>query len=299
MPDIIEFGMSTTKLFRFKNIFVLFICILAVFLTLLYTRNKQNGGNTAQNSISVTNTKTPNKLPENSEWKKDFFTGSVTTNKADQKSSKSTNVEKPLTLTDKLGREFFTKYVELKQQNLADDQKTVASAMEQTLANALSDIPQIKKYTLNQLNITNTNDKESIKSYANSIGLVFIELWPTTDPAQITNEAFESGNVKLLKNIEPLTISYDKIVKRLLIIPVPKILASDHLDILNSASSLLNISQGLRSVEADPTKAIIALNDYQNTMDTLKYALINLNTYFKSYGLYFGDSEPGNVFSTI
>jgi hypothetical protein len=254
MPDIIEVGMSTTKLFRFKNIFVLLICILVIFLTLLYTKNTQNSYPKA--TVSVYNTKTPQEIITNSDWRKDFLTGSVTTNKADQNSSKSTNVEKPLTLTDKLGREFFTKYVELKQQNLADDQKNIASAMEQTLANALSDIPQIKKYTLKQLIISNKNDKESIKSYANSIGLVFIELWPTTDPAQIANEALESGDMKLLKNIEPLITSYDKIVKRLLITPVPKILASDHLDILNSASSLLNISQGLRSVETDPTKWI-------------------------------------------
>ena len=299
MPDIIEVGMSTTKLFRFKNIFVLFICILAVFLTLLYTRNKQNGGNTAQNSISVTNTKTPNKLPENSDWKKDFFTGSVTTNKADQNSSKSTNVEKPLTLTDKLGQEFFTKYVELKQQNLTDDQKTVANAMEETLASALKDLPQIKKYSLIQLNILNKNDSDTIRNYANSVGIIFIQNWPKSDPAQIASEAFENNDMSMLKKIEPFIISYDKIISKLIAVPVPKILAADHLDIINSASSLRNISQGLRNAESDPMKAIVALNDYQNTMETLKYALINLKTYFQSYGLYFGDSEPGNIFSTI
>lgn len=298
MPDIIEFGMSTTKLFRFKNIFVLLVCILAIFLTLLYTKAKTNisAGNS---NISVTNSQKQDKLPENPDWRKDFLTGSISTTKADQKSSDKAGVDKPLTLTDKLGREFFTKYVELKQQNLTDDQKTVTSAMEETIGNALKDLPQSKKFTIKQLNISNKNDADSIRNYANSVGLIFIEYWPKNDPAQIASDAFEGNDMSMLKKIEPLITSYDKIISKLLVIPTPRILAADHLDIINSASSLLNISQGLRSAESDPMKAIVALNDYQNTMNTLKYAIVNLNTYFQSYGLYFGETEPGNIFSTI
>lgn len=299
MPVIIEGSMSTHRTSK-KTLLIFIICALAVFGTAVYAnRGKINQAQSSPKKISITPSNTPIQNVTNSDWKKDFFTGSVTTKSAEAKNPTKNEPEKPLTLTDKLGREFFTRYVELKQSNLTDDQKSVQEAMNNTLAEAVDTASKPKIYTLSNIISNKDSSSNAIKIYANEVSKVFISYWPDSDPVQITNDVLEKDNMALLSKIDPIIVSYGKIVNKFLTISVPKTLASDHLNLINSISSLLYVSQGMRSLSSDPMRAIVALNEYPSAMNNMKESLINIKNYLRLSNINFSESEPGNIFSTI
>ncbi len=229
-----------------------------------------------------------------SDWRKSFINNSSPTTALPAKKS-ATN--EALTVTDQFGRDFFARYVRLKQDNLLDNQQLVQSVVDQSIDTAVKNSGQSITYALKDISITNDADSTSLKAYGNAIGLIFATKGVDGDPATIANTAFDKGDMTLLTGIDPMIGSYRKITADLLILPVPQPLATYHLSLVNSVSTMTGIAQDLRVVDKDPMRGMVALSIYSPTQSSIVGSLKSMQNYFTTSQISFSPAEPGALFS--
>lgn len=282
-----------------QTIFIAIICVLAVGGVLVYIQpGLLHKKSTWKNVEVVTNNK--ESLSQNfdtisdSDWQKSFASSSQTT----KKTASSTDGT-PITLTDKLGRDFFEKFALLKQGNLTSDQKTVETAMLETLKNTVNSASSPKYYTNANIIISDNYDNIMIRNYGNNIGNIFVKNAPKADPTTIVTEALEKEDMDILAKLDPVIASYKKITESILSTTVPRPLAKYHLDLANSVSAMLFVSQKSREFNSDPAQSIIGLDLYIPARDGIKKALREMNDYFDNNKIYYSNTEPGILFATV
>jgi hypothetical protein len=281
-----------------QTLIIALICLGAVSATLMYIRPELLSQKSTWKSVEIAPTaivSTDSNFTElaESEWKKAFNVTSPTLSETAKDS------DKPLTLTDQLSRDFFTKYVELRQNSLSEDQKSVETAMNQTLSSAVSSAPKPKIYSLSNILISNLYDKNSLRAYGNNIGTIFAKSGPREDPTNITSEALEKDDMTILEELKPIITSYDKMTKSVLATSVPRPLASYHLELVNSLSGMLYVSEGLKLISTDPIQGMLALNQYVIARESMGRSLVNINDYLNKNEVYFSTTEPGIIFATV
>lgn len=232
-------------------------------------------------------------LPD-SDWKKSFANAPSV-----QAYTKSTTNKESETLTDRLGKDFFTRYVELRQNNLSGSEQSVKSAMDQTIDSAVTVAPKPKIFNASEIKVTENSDPASIRSYANNIASAFIKYGPRIDPTTIAVEALEKEDNSMIAKIKPITSSYNNLVKSVQTIFVPRSLSSQHLRLLNALNSMLFVSQGLEKVLEDPMQSMIALGMYNESKESIRSSLYSISNYLNKNTIYFDTNEPGIFFSTI
>jgi hypothetical protein len=288
-----------------QTLLIAIVCTLAVIGTVLYIRPQLSVKQNVQSNIEVAvkdeaEQKSAISDVSNPDWKKAFLTASTSTKPDVAKTgSGATSKAAPLTLTEQLSRDFFTNYAELKKNNQTSDTQSVQTAMNQTLSSAIASAPSPKTYNLSNVIISETSDSNSMKAYGNIIGTIFEQNGPKADPAVIATDALENNDMTLLLKIKPITASYEKMVKAVLAVSVPRPLANFHLRLVNGLSLMVFVSQGLEKISDDPMQSMVSLNIYTTAQDSIRSSLLSMNNYFDTNRIYFTNSEPGILFVTV
>lgn len=223
-------------------------------------------------------------IADNSDWKKQFL-DSTTPGRVVVAENKSKPVETPLTLTDKIGRDFFMQYIQLKQAGL-DGDTTAVGNVANNISGSLGDSLKPAVYSISDVKII-TDSNAAAKGYAQSLSLILKNI-PTTDAAEIANSAFDKGDMTLLKGIDPIITSYQSMRTALLALPAPRSVAQYHLDLINSVSKVLFNIQALRKLEIDPAQGLAALSVYVTAFQGVSNALNNIQSYFNLNGIQAG-----------
>ncbi len=283
-----------------QTVIVTIICALAVAGTATYAQWSAPEKKSAQVvDISPSSTVTQDTSSSDS-WKSQFFiTGTSSTPTVRTATLAQATPEQLLTLTDEIGRGFFSDYLQLKQGNLTADEKAVQNAVNQTLDKAVVGASQPTFYSATNIKISPTEDAASIRAYANAVGTVFNLYGPRADAANIMSSAFETNNMTLLAQIDPIIAAYQKTIPALLQISVPAPLAEMHLALLNALSSMQYVSEGLRKADKDPMQSLVALGTYATAQDMLGKAFLGMKTYFNSHSIFFSGSEAGIMFLSL
>lgn len=285
-----------------QTLAVAVICILVVGGAAAYVFGK-SGPKQAQEAVVAIPATTTSSLADtasSSDWQRDFFltaigTSSLSTGSVEAKTAPTG----PLTLTDQMSREFFARYIQLKQNNLDNNPQLVQDTIDQTLDNAASAAKQPEKYAMSDISVSKDSSSASIHAYGNAVGSVFGKYGPTRTPADIATEAFDKDDLTILTQIDPIIASLNKINSILVVTPVPLPLVQYHLDLINAVNSMVYVSQGLRNIQSDPMQAIVALGAYAQAQTDATNALTSLQTYFKSNAISFSPSEPGYLLIAI
>ncbi|MDD5165481.1 MAG: hypothetical protein PHG25_03015 [Candidatus Pacebacteria bacterium] len=282
-----------------QTLTIAIVCILAVGATTAYTYWQpappssqnlvvQSTDSIQQDIIGTTTT----------DWKKQFFdvTGSNTVIKTTAGQVAS---DTPLTLTDKVGRDFFARYIELKQNNLDGNKQLVQGVIDQTLANAQVESADTKIYTQKDISIIDAIDAQTIHTYANTVAGIIITFGPKKNATDIAYDAFNKNDLSMLNQIDPVITAYKKISQTLIATPVPKPLVQNHLDLINSINSMVSVSQALRNIEGDPMQSIVSLSKYVTVQGNILSALLSMQDYFKLNKIAFIPTESGAFFSLL
>ena len=222
-------------------------------------------------------------------WQKEFFDQKL--QKVDTKNaidSNKNNKPEKLTATEKFGRDFFTKYAELRQSGLNNNANAVESVTNQLINDSLSQMEGAKVYTLKDLKINpNANDTQSIKNYAQNLMNIMGKWLPEKNEAEIVTSALENDDMDQLKQIDPIIASYQKTFNSLKSMTVPEKLALAHLNLLNGVSMQVYNAKAIRNIEKDP---LTSLNGIKNELDSIKKvadAVDSMKSIFDEYGLVF------------
>lgn len=284
-----------------QTIFITIICVIVVGGTYVYA--KGGFGAVMQSEKSAIDTViTPKTLDTtvsqatSTDWRKSFFTG---TSSAPAKLTGTQNTTKEnLTLTDTFGRDFFARYIQLKQSGLRDNQQFVTDSLNSSIEKATDAAKKAKVYTSSDISIQATSNATTLKVYGNTVGNIFSTYGVDGDPATVANDAFEKGDMTLLKKIDPMIAAYETIATMLKNTPVPQPLSSYHLTLVNSVSSMAQIARDLRNVEGDPMQTMVSIGLYPSVQTSLIGALKSIKNYFATASIVFTTTEPGSLFST-
>lgn len=210
--------------------------------------------------------------------------GSISTKSAVTSDLTKKTAEK-LSPIDLLSRDFFARYMELRQIGISADKASQEELASRTFDNIA--FPQPKSYKISEILTKTDNSKEAVKQYALEIGMIFKKYGiKSRNEAVITKEAVEKEDASLLKEIDPIIISYKDIINGLIKVVAPQTMNIMHLDLLNSMNGVLFMAQSFRNSETDPTASLQAAGYYQTAEKNLYGALNAIKSYLTYLGIY-------------
>lgn len=222
-------------------------------------------------------------IANNDDWKKQFFDGAAVSH-ATAANNSAAPVETPLTLTDKIGRDFFTQYVRIKQAGL-DGDATAVSNVANDLSGSLSDSLKPAVYVMADIKAI-SDSSAAANAYAKDLALA-LKYMPAADAAEIANSAFDKGDMNLLKGIDPIIVSYQNLRTALVAMSAPQSVSQYHLNLVNGVSKVLFNAQALRKLEVDPAQSLAALSVYLTAFQSMSNSLNNIQSYFNLNGVRF------------
>ncbi len=280
-----------------QTIIIAVICLIAITCVAVYTQRQKTSTNDVLNIASPVqeDLQGDTKLASTTNWQKDFFALSTSTKKI----SGTGQEISPTTLTDQISKDFFTRYMILRQTEQTGNSDSVKSAMDQTITNATMAAPKPKTYFLNDINISSDNSPIAIHTYANTTASLLLTYISKSDPTMIAADALDNSNMDGLKDIDPIIAGYQKTISELLKTIVPSDLQDSHINTINSLSILLYVSEGLRHINEDSMQSMVALGFYTTGQDALRGALLDTRDYISVRKIPITSTEPGYLYFQI
>lgn len=181
------------------------------------------------------------------------------------------------TLTDRVARDFFSRYVVAKQQNKDITPAEAASIAEQVVVNVPSTV-QAKQYSPNDI-ITTTDDSESIRlAYAKQMSDILVQNSPkiTDNPLEIVARLIKDPTMEDQNKLTLVINSYKTIINKTLSVTVPRRVGPEHLVYLNTLSSIYSTLTEVQQINNDPIRGYVAFSYYSKYLMQLSISFQNL-----------------------
>lgn len=273
---------------RKQTVAIFILCAFAVGGVGYYVYGQKSADTTGyQDQAKATVTVASEKLADNNDWQKQFLAAGGD-NGAFKPSAAPVTAKKDENLApiDTLGRDFLTKYMELRQSGLSDDSQSVADSMNAVAAANLNKLPSPKIYSSNNIAVS-AGDQSNLTRYKNAIVSLFRDSLPKLNEAMLAQQAYENNDMSELALIDPVISGYKDSISILLKTPAPEPLAKYHVDLLNALSISLYNAESFRHMDTDPMRGLAAVSleivGIQNTMT----AYADIQSYFISKGMPF------------
>lgn len=201
--------------------------------------------------------------------------------------------EANLTLTDKFSRDIFSQYLYLRQQGQNADKQSQENLINQILTNSLYTLTA-KVYADTDLRTSSDNTAAGIKQYGNAIGAIFKNnAYNSRNEGVIVRDALQKEDMSILKELDPIIVSYQASLNQLLKTPSPATLFTAHKSLVNAMSRLLFVVNSYRKLESDPIVSLHGVASAQEGTKELFDAFSSLRSSVASAGVTFSTSEPG------
>lgn len=186
---------------------------------------------------------------------------------------------------DLVSRDFFARYMELRQLGGANDKASQEELVARTTGNIVLSEPA--KYKIDEIIVSPNSDALSIKSYAQEVSLIFKNYSINSrNEALIAKESVDAEDPEKLKEIDPIIKSYKNIINALIKVSTPQSVATLHIDLLNSMNSALFVAQSFRDSEADALKGIQGVAYYPIAAQNMYNSINAIKSYLNYTGIY-------------
>jgi hypothetical protein len=285
---------------------VIAVLIIGTATALKYRNSSQNSKITSKIDLiadaSVQNAIKNGEL-DNSDWENTLkaLTFGTTTEeiiKNLEDNATTTTTEENLTATDRFAREFFTKYVKLKESGAEIDESTGLRLVNELLANDYGGPAGEKIYTLADIRIINNATLADIKKYGNTLAEILDEPIPKgyENELIIANRVAETEENGDLKKLALNLARYEKLRDNIAMIYVPSGLKTNHIAMLNSLSKMIEGIRGMQLMVTDPVGATKMILEYDDGLNSLQLVVSQITAYFKKQNVIFSSTEPGYIF---
>ncbi len=291
---------------RAQTVATFIVCTVVVLGASLYTYGNpfistnapENSSVFTKNTIASAN----DTYIDTADWKKTFFSVNEKNAKnystENAKNISKTNNEPELTATDLFGRELFSKFMTLRQAGMISDTNTTDALVNQILDNSQLITDEAKFSTAADLYTFTSEDSAALQIYANTVANILKRDQPVDNEVLVTKKALESGDLKLLENIDQIISTYARVRSDLLTTPVPFSASAYHIKLVNGVAKALANAVALRNSAVDPLQALEAISSYPETVSVVFYAIVDLRNYFDQAGITFNPNEDAySVFS--
>jgi hypothetical protein len=232
-------------------------------------------------------------LSDNVDWKKILIVNDISTST----NAKDLTLEKEkLTSTDLLGRDFFARYMELRQIGGANDKTSQEDLVTEVLRNGVM-MTTPKTYTVVDILTKEDSSSESLRKYGNDVGSIIKKYSVVSrNEAVIAKDAMDKENMKILEELDPIVKSYKNTLAALLKVQAPTSISKSHLELVNAMSSMVFIAEGLRKSGVDPLAGIQAVARYAATAQQFASAINNIKNQLTIIGIVYAKNEGGVLF---
>ncbi len=280
---------------------IFIICLILVLGTAFY----MNGLPSAKSQVSYKNLSSKTQViadikndEGDTKWQQAFFDEQkqVDLSKAENIAQKPATKSEPLTPTALLGRNFFTKYTELRRAGLTNDSSTVNAVANQIVNESASGLKKPNTYTVKDVKISyQPSDITATKNYAESL-MAILKVWmPEKNEVEIVIFALENDEMEHLKTIDPIIKGYETALSRLLNTSVPSSFASYHLSLINGISMQIYNARALRNVDTDPLTGLSAISLEVKSLEMVAKALAQMQNQFTKEGITFVVPQSGSI----
>ncbi len=178
----------------------------------------------------------------------------------------------------------------------AEDVQKLIAELVQGLDASFGAPPDFKKKT--DLRIVKAGDAQSLKNFAAEAETVFLsnKAKVTKTPVDYLKGHLMENDPTALAGLQALAILYQDTAAGLAVLPVPELLADDHLRMVNALSRLAKLSKAFTQSETDPLTTMLALKQYTDVAQQLGTSFLNINASFKKAGVIHVPGEPGFMY---
>jgi hypothetical protein len=207
--------------------------------------------------------------------------------------------DKELTATDKLARELFTEYYNLKQSGKEITPEIQNQILQTSLQTQLSQsLTAPTTYALAQVHITTDTSPNALRVYGNTMGTIILKDAPALSESELSTlqRAVENNDEKELAKLDIIVGSYQKMLNDMLAVNVPQEVATLHLNVVNNLSAVVYGVKGMRNAFKDPVSTLMALKSYEDAAVTTEDTFAAISLFFKSKNVVYSTNEPGYRF---
>ena len=276
-----------------KNVLMILVAVLLVGGAFLLAEYRNKKAEIVYTNTPVSMENDFEQLSDNVDWKKILIVNDISTST----NAKDLTLEKEkLTSTDLLGRDFFARYMELRQIGGANDKTSQEDLVTEVLRNGVM-MTTPKTYTVVDILTKEDSSSESLRKYGNDVGSIIKKYSVVSrNEAVIAKDAMDKENMKILEELDPIVKSYKNTLAALLKVQAPTSISKSHLELVNAMSSMVFIAEGLRKSGVDPLAGIQAVARYAATAQQFASAINNIKNQLTIIGIVYAKNEGGVLF---
>jgi hypothetical protein len=204
----------------------------------------------------------------------------------------------PTTITGKLGVSFFQDIVRAKNYSV------LGRTQEQVIADTVTELSKETNQTIygvKDISVLDGWTDEDIKNYANAMAGVIDRNSKTELEGElvILNDIMTHGNTERVKELEIIAAAYKSMRDESLLVPVPRILLKQHLDLINTYEAVHKDIFAMSFSLEDPAVALLRIKRYEDDVLGLRVALQNMFDSLQLYADLFTASDPALLFASF
>jgi hypothetical protein len=202
------------------------------------------------------------------------------------KTPDATGISTDLTETDKFAQQFFASLAALKQSGQLNDAaiKNIATSLGESIA----DPTLINAYTMQNIEITTTDNETTQEKYYLEAGNLFEKYKEKGigSELEITGTLVASGsNTENENRLAYIANAYQEYAQKMLAISVPESLSSYHLKIINSSNNIGIAIRSMQKIANDPVTGLSGVSQYQKYSEELIAAVGSIETILSINGI--------------
>lgn len=199
----------------------------------------------------------------------------------------------PTTFTGKFSEAFLQDYLEGKMsgEDFSDPTAFVEGAISSIEQNTLS-----PKHTRGELTLIPTTP-EILREYGNELVSIMTRHSKTTESElAILSRVLETEDEALLAQLKPIEESYTATIADTLGMPVPDMLAREHVELLNAYEAVRLDLEAMQQLYTDPLYALARIRIYESDIQSLSSILKTIGGIIDDNGIIYSREESGSFF---
>jgi hypothetical protein len=199
------------------------------------------------------------------------------------------------TLTDQFSQIFFNNYIQSR-----GDSVPTQDEMQTFVENAVTSLEQSQQrpdaYTASDIKVSGQG-ADALAAYAAAVETAFSTNSPDLPYSELTyfTDAAQKNDAKAAANINLISKGYADTAAAITKIPVPSEAAAADLGLVNAMARLSDTIADLGSVQSDPIRAMLGLEEYNTDGPALVAALTAVGQVFSTAGVSIPEGQPGSA----
>ncbi len=201
----------------------------------------------------------------------------------------------PPTATDKLAQNILETYVNTKESGVDISSDVATQIADNLLSEPYMDSSSAKTYSASDIRTEDSYSASDIKNYGNAFGSALATPLPAgaEEELSIFSDFAATNDETILTKLDLNIARYQKIISKMLLIPVPRVFVENDIAFINAISQIVYELQKARDLPSDPVGGANAMQEYQTTLSSILTIQGQEKAIFTANNIIFSPTDAG------